>query len=295
MTEWTDTGRGLDTETGLVWGTRDGDWCPPPSRVVKLIRQDEADARIRALETDLAETEEARKAAVDRERKTAKRLERCVTSGNHLTDAVMIRGEWLNSIRNALGVRVDYCDLPREVRKLIEERDHWMTACEMARAEWKAAGNDRSAVADALGVNTYLYEILDAINNLRTQARDQERQPWDVLREAEKVVVRFGHDPSALRTTVDVAEYLSEEVARLEREQSTQAEREALIEKAADFPASYKAKMIEAYPVIAGMTADEAWLATPAERDAAFARVLSAKNLTITHQMFLDNQIGGEA
>lgn len=56
----------------------------------------------------------------------------------------------------------------------------------------------------------------------------------------------------------------------------------------ADFPADYKAKMIAAYPVIAELTADEAWLAHPAQREEAFERVLAAKNLRSTHEQFLD-------
>ncbi|ROZ88986.1 hypothetical protein [Gordonia sp. OPL2] len=56
-----------------------------------------------------------------------------------------------------------------------------------------------------------------------------------------------------------------------------------------DFPPKYKADMVAAYPDIAAMTADEAWFATPAEREEAFARVLAAKNLRRTHQQFLDD------
>ncbi|MCF3939938.1 hypothetical protein [Gordonia tangerina] len=55
----------------------------------------------------------------------------------------------------------------------------------------------------------------------------------------------------------------------------------------ADFPVDYKARMVAAYPVIAEMSADEAWLATPTERDEAFRRVLNAKNLRRTHELFL--------
>lgn len=53
------------------------------------------------------------------------------------------------------------------------------------------------------------------------------------------------------------------------------------------FPGSYKAQMIAAYPVIADMTADEAYWATPAEREAAFGRILAARNLRRTHELFL--------
>ena len=54
-----------------------------------------------------------------------------------------------------------------------------------------------------------------------------------------------------------------------------------------DFPATYKARMIAAYPVIAGMTPDEAYYADAAERDAAFQRILDARNLQRTHELFL--------
>lgn len=53
------------------------------------------------------------------------------------------------------------------------------------------------------------------------------------------------------------------------------------------FPLDYRLRMIRAYPVIAQMSADEEYFATPAERDEAFGRVLRAKNLQRTHEMFL--------
>lgn len=60
-----------------------------------------------------------------------------------------------------------------------------------------------------------------------------------------------------------------------------------LVAHAAEFPASYKLKMIRAYPTIAQMDADEEYFATPADRDAAFENILRAKNLRRTHEMFL--------
>jgi GTP-sensing pleiotropic transcriptional regulator CodY len=55
-----------------------------------------------------------------------------------------------------------------------------------------------------------------------------------------------------------------------------------------DFPSHYKLKMIRAYPTIAKMDADEEFLATPEERDEAFARILANQNLRRTHEMFLE-------
>ena len=54
-----------------------------------------------------------------------------------------------------------------------------------------------------------------------------------------------------------------------------------------DFPYDYRARMIASYPVIAGMTRDEAYFADMDERDEAFARILAAKNLRRTHELFL--------
>lgn len=54
------------------------------------------------------------------------------------------------------------------------------------------------------------------------------------------------------------------------------------------FPAEYKSQMVKAYPVIAQMTAAEAWLATAEEREAAFQRVLDARNLRRTHELYLE-------
>lgn len=54
-----------------------------------------------------------------------------------------------------------------------------------------------------------------------------------------------------------------------------------------DFPASYKFRMLASYPVIAGMTPDEAWAAGQEEREVAFGRILRARNLHRTHVLFL--------
>lgn len=59
---------------------------------------------------------------------------------------------------------------------------------------------------------------------------------------------------------------------------------------AEDFPVSYQRRMILAYPQIAGMDNDEAWLARPEEKREAFDRILAAKNLHRTHEMFLADQ-----
>lgn len=55
----------------------------------------------------------------------------------------------------------------------------------------------------------------------------------------------------------------------------------------AHFPAEYKARMLMAYPVIAGLTADEAWVADYDTREHAFGRILRARNLRRTHELFL--------
>lgn len=53
------------------------------------------------------------------------------------------------------------------------------------------------------------------------------------------------------------------------------------------FPTEYKARMIAAYPVIAGMTAAEAYLSTLEEREVAFGRILDSRQLRRTHELFL--------
>ena len=57
--------------------------------------------------------------------------------------------------------------------------------------------------------------------------------------------------------------------------------------QASDFDAAYKVYMIQAYPVIAQMTVDEFFYAMPDERDAAFERILNARNLRVTHEQYL--------
>lgn len=57
--------------------------------------------------------------------------------------------------------------------------------------------------------------------------------------------------------------------------------------RANDFDGEYKTKMIQAYPVIAEMTADEFFYSMPNERDAAFERILNARNLRVTHEQYL--------
>jgi len=56
------------------------------------------------------------------------------------------------------------------------------------------------------------------------------------------------------------------------------------------FSLNYRAKMLAAYPVIAQMNADEAYFADKSERDEAFQRILDAKNLRRTHEMYLEAQ-----
>lgn len=56
------------------------------------------------------------------------------------------------------------------------------------------------------------------------------------------------------------------------------------------FPEWYRARMIEAYPVIASLSRDEAYYSTGEERDEAFRRILDARWLRRTHEMFLDGK-----
>lgn len=55
------------------------------------------------------------------------------------------------------------------------------------------------------------------------------------------------------------------------------------------FPISYRDSMVRAYPVIAGINRDEYYYATPADKDAAFQRVLNNRNLRRTHEMYLED------
>jgi hypothetical protein len=54
-----------------------------------------------------------------------------------------------------------------------------------------------------------------------------------------------------------------------------------------DFDGTYQLRMIMAYPVIADMSRDELMFATPEEKRAAFQRILAAKNLRRTHELYL--------
>lgn len=61
----------------------------------------------------------------------------------------------------------------------------------------------------------------------------------------------------------------------------------------AHFPAEFAARMIAAYPVIARMTADQAYYASAAEKDSAFDRVLQSRNIgPICRQWWLDRTAG---
>ena len=55
-----------------------------------------------------------------------------------------------------------------------------------------------------------------------------------------------------------------------------------------DFDGTYQLRMIMAYPVIADMSRDELMFATPDEKGAAFGRILAAKNLRRTHELYLE-------
>lgn len=57
-----------------------------------------------------------------------------------------------------------------------------------------------------------------------------------------------------------------------------------------DFPADYQLRMIQAYPVIARMDADELMFGTPDEHREAFLRILAARNLRRTHDLYLEDR-----
>jgi hypothetical protein len=59
---------------------------------------------------------------------------------------------------------------------------------------------------------------------------------------------------------------------------------------AEDFPVSYQRRIILAYPQIAGLSNDEAWLARPEDKLAAFDRILAATNLRRTHEQYLETR-----
>lgn len=54
------------------------------------------------------------------------------------------------------------------------------------------------------------------------------------------------------------------------------------------FRTEYREKMLAAYPTIAGLTAYRRYYADGEERDRAFARILAAKHLRRTHEMYLE-------
>lgn len=54
-----------------------------------------------------------------------------------------------------------------------------------------------------------------------------------------------------------------------------------------DFDTAYKARMILAYPTIAGMNSDEFFYSTLAEKDEAFDRILANRHLRRTHELYL--------
>lgn len=56
-----------------------------------------------------------------------------------------------------------------------------------------------------------------------------------------------------------------------------------------DFDAGYKVRMIQAYPIIAGMDADELYWSEGHEREDAFERILANRHLRRTHEMYLED------
>ncbi len=59
-----------------------------------------------------------------------------------------------------------------------------------------------------------------------------------------------------------------------------------------DFVGTYQLRMIYAYPVIADLSRDELVFATPDEKRAAFERILGARNLRRTHELYLEADRG---
>jgi hypothetical protein len=57
-----------------------------------------------------------------------------------------------------------------------------------------------------------------------------------------------------------------------------------------DFDGTYQLRMIMAYPVISDMSRDELMFATPEEKRAAFERILKARNLRRTHELYLESK-----
>lgn len=57
-----------------------------------------------------------------------------------------------------------------------------------------------------------------------------------------------------------------------------------------DFDATYQLRMIQAYPVIAEMTADELMFGDPEEKREAFQRILRCRNLATTHRLHLEGK-----
>lgn len=70
-------------------------------------------------------------------------------------------------------------------------------------------------------------------------------------------------------------------------EPTTTTEPDATPMQVEDFPVSYRAAMVHAYPVIAQMSRTESYYAGPELMDEAFSRVLANSNLERTHRMFL--------
>lgn len=57
-----------------------------------------------------------------------------------------------------------------------------------------------------------------------------------------------------------------------------------------DFDSTYQLRMVMAYPVIGGLNRDGLMLATPDVKRAAFERILKARNLRRTHELYLESR-----
>ena len=158
--------------------------------------------------------------------------------------------------------------------------------CQESRGRlWQARG---VAIARAEAAEADLADVLDDADDFETVVRDE---PERVLRAAEDVALRKGHDPDTLYTVMDVAEHLAEEADRLEREHAETAARDRLIEKAeaaltriisgnvtAGYPRNAAASILAEYPGVINVLAEQEKVAAERSREALVMDV--AEHLT---------------
>ena len=163
-------------------------------------------------------------------------------------------------------------DLDRFVAAIAENAEAERDQAEAERDAAISQADDlarqcKACQAARVAAEADLTDVLDDADDFETVVRDE---PERVLRAAEDVALRKGHDPDTLYTVMDVAEHLAEEADRLEREHAETAARDRLIAEAeatltwiisgnvtVGYPRNAAASILAEYPGVINVLAEQ--------------------------------------